>query len=503
MPDRARLVALGLAAVKLVVHLLTLRPYGIFRDELYYLACSRHLALGYVDQPPLSIAVLGGWTAVFGDSVEALRVPPALAGAATVYLAGRIAIELGGGALAVLLAGAAALSAPLLLGFNHYYSMNSFDILLWTAAALLVLRALQGGGIGPWLWLGVVLGLGLENKLSVLWLGAGLGVGLAATSARRSLATPGPWVAVAIAVGLFLPQVGWQLAHGWPTLEFMRNALDHKYVRQSPVGFLVEATMSMGPATLLVWLPGLVFGLARPGRARVLGVAFVVVLAVLIAVRAKAEYLAAGFPMMFAAGGVAWERLLAGRRGGRLVAAGLVTAIVGLGAVAAPLALPVLSEAGFVAYQAALGRRPVSSEKKDLADLPQFYADMHGWRELAALVDQAVATLGPDERPGAVVWVWGNYGVAAAIEQFGRGVPHVACGHNSYWTWGPGHGDGRAVVVVGGRREEVARHFRAVVQTGTFECALCMPYENHKPIYVGRGLLVPLADLWPDEKFYE
>jgi hypothetical protein len=185
------------------------------------------------------------------------------------------------------------------------------------------------------------------------------------------------------------------------------------------------------------------------------------------------------------------------------VVAVLAVCIVVGGAVAAPITLPILPVDDFIAYQAKLGQKPHSNEKKDLSDLPQHYADMFGWPELAALVDQAAATLSADERPGAVVWVWGNYGESAAIEAFGHSGLHVACGHNNYWMWGPGAGDGRAVIVVGGKPDRVAKFFREVVKVGTFECDLCMPYENHKPVYVGRGMLRPLAELWPEEKFYE
>src|SRR5690348_14261389 len=108
-----------LAALKLAVHLATLSGYGWFRDELYYVTCSERLAWGYVDHPPLSVVVLAAWRALFGGSVEAARVVPALAGAGVVALAGAIAIELGGGKLAVFVAAFAELCAPALFGFDH------------------------------------------------------------------------------------------------------------------------------------------------------------------------------------------------------------------------------------------------------------------------------------------------------------------------------------------------------------------------------------------------
>src|SRR5438876_4498278 len=79
------------SVVALVVHLLTIGRYGYFRDELYYIACGQHLAFGYVDHPPLSILLLRLSQILLGDSLFAIRLLPALFGAATVALSGLIA----------------------------------------------------------------------------------------------------------------------------------------------------------------------------------------------------------------------------------------------------------------------------------------------------------------------------------------------------------------------------------------------------------------------------
>src|SRR5204863_7228874 len=141
-----------------------------------------------------------------------------LAGAATVFLVGRIARELGGGRFAQAFAAMAALVVPVYLGTDHYYSMNTFDLLLWTLAAFLTLRSLRSGSPRLWLLLGVVLGLGLLNKISVMWLIAGLGAGILVSPGRRVLLTPWPWAAVGIGLLLFAPHVAWQVQNGLPTL---------------------------------------------------------------------------------------------------------------------------------------------------------------------------------------------------------------------------------------------------------------------------------------------
>ncbi|MCB1163615.1 glycosyltransferase family 39 protein, partial [bacterium] len=248
---------LGLAALQFALHVLSNGRFGMFRDEYYYLACADHLAWGYVDHPPLSIALLAAWRAALGDGVWAIRLLPAAAGAALVFLTGALARELGGRRAAQTLAALAVLIMPALLVTTGFYSMNAFEPLVWLGALLLLVRALRGDGLAPWLWLGALLGLGLLNKISVLLLGAGLAVGLVATPARRAFATPGPWLAGAIALALFAPHLVWQQRHGWPTLEFMANAQARKMIPLPPAAFLGEVALETHPGNLLLWVVGL------------------------------------------------------------------------------------------------------------------------------------------------------------------------------------------------------------------------------------------------------
>src|SRR5580658_1286805 len=133
-------IVLYVALVRIVLYLFAGPYYGYFRDELYYLACGEHPAWGYVDQPPLIAWIAWFLQHTIGTSILALRLLPALAGAATVILSGSLARELGGRRWAMFLASLAALAAPVLLAFSHLFTMNAFDPLLWTAIALLIVR---------------------------------------------------------------------------------------------------------------------------------------------------------------------------------------------------------------------------------------------------------------------------------------------------------------------------------------------------------------------------
>jgi len=501
--DPALLWAFALAT--LALHATAITRYGWFRDELYYLASTWHLAWGYVEHPPLSIGLLALVRHTLGDSLIAVRLLPALAGAATVALTGVIARQLGGGRFAQGLACLAALLAPVFLGTAHVFSMNAFDLLLWTVAVRLLLGIVRGGRGRHWLLLGVVLGLGLLNKISVLWLGMGLAVGLLLTPHRRWLATPWPYVAAAIAALMFVPHLLWQVANGWPTLEFMRNATARKMVSVGWGEFVLKQVLQMGPATLPVWLAGLLFALfARAARPwRILAWIYLAVAALLLlGGKSRASYLAIAYPMLLALGGVAWERMMA-RGPWRRLRPALPALVLALGLVAVPLALPVLPVEPLIRYQSALGMAPATEEHHEVGPLSQQYADMFGWEELTALVARAYQRLTPEERAHCRVFGQ-NYGEAGAIDVIGRryGLPRALSGHNSYWMWGPGDWDGSVLIIIGGDREDNAAFFEHVEIVGQVRSPYAMPYERGRDVSIGRRLRMPVAQAWPALKHF-
>lgn len=495
-----------LAAV--VIHLLWIHGYGYFRDELYYLACARHPAWGYVDQPPLSIWLLWAVTHTLGTSLPAIRLLPALTAGGVVLVTGLMAEALGGEWFAQTLAMVAALVAPVFLGIGSFYSMNIFDVLVWTLAAYLLIRIFGAGEARWWPWLGLLLGLGLLNKISVLWLAFGLAVGLLLTSQRRWLKQPGPWVAGGIAGVLFLPYVLWQIPHHWATLEFMRNATGEKMAAVSPAAFLGSQILTMHPLTLPIWLAGLVFYLGmRDGRPfRPLGIAFLTVLVLLVVNgKSRAGYLAPAYPMLFAAGAVVIARALARPRLAILRPAALAVLLVG-GVVTAPLAMPILPVPAYVRYARALGVAPSTEENKRIGVLPQYFADMQGWPQMVASIAAVYNRLPAAERADAAIFT-GNYGEAGAIDLFGArfGLPYAISGHNNYWIWGPGDASGRVVVLLASESSlpRLRTIFDSVQEAGRVDCGDCMPYEDHQPIFVARGLKLPMAQLWPRLKHYE
>ena len=500
------LVALA-AGARAVAELAAISSYGYVRDELYYLACADHPAAGYVDQPPLSILFLTAWKSAFGDSLVALRIPPLLLGVSVIVMTALLAHRLGGGRAAQGLAAGAAACAPIWLGMSRYYSMNAFDIFFWTLAALLLAELLNmdpgRGATRLWLFLGAVLGLGLENKISVLWLGFGIFAGLLVTPARRWLKTPGPWLAGGIAGALFLPHVLWQVSNGWPTLEFMRNATQGKYKAFPLPSFLKEELLHFNLVAAPLWVAGLVWLLASRGgrRFRALGIVWAATFVVLVVNgNAKPEYLSPAFAPLLAAGGVSFERLL--HRGRSVWPAAVYAGTLVLNAaLVAPFALPLLPVPRYLAYAKALGVAPSTSENKVIGPLPQHYADMFGWPEMAETIAGVWQTLPETDRAKTAVYVY-NYGEAAAVDFFGKrlGLPPAICPHNNYFLWGARGQKPEIFLVYGGPREGPLRVFSSVEAGAVFTHPWVMPYENGRTVWVCRGLKVPFAEIWPGEK---
>jgi hypothetical protein len=503
LPAADRFATRVLPLLALAFHLSTSLRYGVFRDELYYVACGAHLDFGYVDHPPFVALVARLATALFGNSLLGLRLFAALAGAATAWAAARLARELGGGAYAQRLAAVCvSLGGNTLFSFQ-VLSMNAFDHLAWALCAWLAARALRRGDERDWLWFGLVAGLGLENKISVGFLGAGLALGVLVFR-RDVLARRGIWLGAGLAGLLFLPHVVWQVANGFPTREFIANAQEHKMVALSPTTFLVRAGLEGGAGSIPLALVGVVglWSARRWSSLRPLAVALVAVLLFLAFSRSKPYYAAPAFVLAFAAGGATLEALGPGRlaRAARTL---VLVVVLGLGALAAPFAKPLLSEDAYVRYATALGAEAAASERQELGRLPQHFADMHGWRALAESIARVAATLPPEERAAARVFGQ-NYGEAGAIDFFGPelGLPPALSGHNSFFLWGPGDWSGEVLIVIDDERERLLELFESVEPAGRTDCTDCMPYEDDLPIWVCRRLKLPVAELWPRIKHY-
>jgi hypothetical protein len=491
-------IALGWAAVALVVHLVVANRYGFFRDELYFIVCGQHPAFGYADQPPL-VPLLAAGAYALGHQLWVVRAVPALASAALVLAAVALTRVCGGKAGAAHLTGVTVATAPMLLGLNGTFNTTVFEPLAWTAVAYLFARSALLRDENALLWAGAVAGLALETKYAIVVWAIALVFGCVVTPWRSLLSQRALWLGGALATALALPSIVWQAAHGFPFAQLVHNAGK----KDAPIGllpFLLTFVVAMNPLALPVWLAGFVAPFARADmRAlRALSIAAIVALGATIAGHGKPYYAAALFPTAFALGAIALERFLAPRW--RFAYGAL---IVLNAAVIAPVVLPILPPSAVHGYFVALHAAPQNDEKSALGVLPQYFADQFGWPELAATVARVYDGLPAADRAKAYV-LGGNYGEAAAIDIFdaGRGMPPTLSGHNQYGLWGPHGYDGSVLIDIGGTVKDDLRSCRSATLAATFSAPYVMPYEDHLGIVVCRGLRVPVAQFWERQKFY-
>jgi len=505
-PPLHRPVLLSLVVAKLAIHLPLLGRYGYFRDELYFLDCGRHLDWGYVDHAPL-IGLVAKGSLLLGGSLPALRIFPALAGAGLVALAALLARRLGGGPFAQLLAGLTVLLSPVQLLMSSVMTMNAFEPLFWSGAALALVRLVESGDGRWWLAFGALGGAGLLNKHSTIFFLVAVAAGVALTGTRRWLATRWPWLGAGLALLVFLPNLVWQWQRDFPTLEDLRNvARTGKNVVLGPGDFVLQQVQLQHPAFVPFWLGGLLWLLlARRGRHRFLGIAFLVFFGLHFALHAKNYYLAPFYPILFAAGGVAWEEGLArwrATRGRAAPRAVVVAAVAVAGLVVAPTVLPLLPPGTLLAYGRAIGVVPPRTEVAHEGPLPQVWGDQFGWPELVADVARVWNGLSPEERARAGIFA-NNYGEAGAINLFGprSGLPPALSAHQTHFFWGPRGFTGDVLVVLQSSRDDLERRCASVEEAGRHFHPWGMAEENGA-IWVCRGLKTPLPELWPELKHW-
>jgi hypothetical protein len=488
-----------IVAIKLIAHFATNHRYNYFRDEFYYIACAKHLDFGYVDHPPFVALVTRLGLMLFGENLFAIRLFPAIAGGAIVLTTGLMARRLGAGRFGQCLAALCVLIGPTFLANHNMVSINVYDQLFWTLGAFVMIRILQDGRSKDWLLFGLIAGIGLETKLSMLFFGFGILAGILFTPERRLLRSRWPWLAGGLALVIFLPNIIWQITHDFPTLEFLSNARGGKNSPISPFEFLVAQILEVHPLNFPIWAIGCgyyLFG-KEVRRYRPLGLAFVVVFGLFVYMQAKPYYLAPAFPMLFSAGALAIERAIQERNWNWARPAAIIALGAG-GLFFAPYTLPVLEPDAFLKYMEGIGLKPRPSELAHTADLPQHYADQFGWEEKVAATVQVYDQLTADEKRNCVI-IGDNYGIAGAIDFYGRsqGLPPARSGHNSYYLWGPGDLPGEVLIAVGLDREDLEAFYDDVQEAAVAECVYCLPGSSRLPVYLCKKPKTTLQEAWP------
>ena len=492
------------AAAACLVHFLWNGRYGYFRDELYYAACGQHLAWGYVDQAPLIAVITQLSRNLFGDSLRALRFFPALSSGTKILLTGWIVRELGGRRYAQILAATAMLVCPIYLTMDNFLSMNAFEPLFWMLCVAIALRIIRTGNERLWLPFGLVAGIGILNKHSMLVFGLAFFLALIVTQQRALLRSRWIWLGALISFLIFLPNLIWEIRNHWPTVEILQNVDRIKNAHVTWLEFVAQQAFLVHPVAAPICIAGLWFCLIsrKGGPFRFLGWTYCFLLAEFLIVRGRIYYLAPIYPMLFAAGAIAIEGWIANRAGNWVKTAILAPLVVG-GLIAAPLALPILPLDAAAAYAKFWDVDRVQVEREPSGKLPQMYADMMGWPQQAETVAGVFHSLSPDEQSRVAILAK-NYGQAGAIDYFGsaHGLPHAISGHNNYFLWGPQQYTGDVVIAVGMPLETLQPLFGEIQLAATINYEYAIPEENNLPVYICRKPKMTLQQAWPSLKFY-
>ncbi|MEO8725593.1 MAG: glycosyltransferase family 39 protein [Acidobacteriaceae bacterium] len=505
LPPLALGITILLVGLKFILHIATNWNYGYFRDELYYMECGRHLAPGYADMAPFTplMAKIG---LLLGGSITAIRLPADVAGALMVLLTILIARELGGGKFAQGLAGLCVLLAPGLLVMDDFLTTNCWEPVFWMGCIWMLARIVRTGDSRQWIWFGVFGGLGIENKHSALFFLIAVLAGVLLTPLRREFKTKWLWYGVGIIFLLCLPNLIWQIQHNFATYELLRNVQKtHKNIVLGPGAYFAQQVLTMGPLSFVVWGVGLVCCFLRP-RWRVLGWTYVALFVIMVALKGKNYYFFPIAPMVMAAGAVVWEKWSAARSWGRWARPAYIVLLVAASLIFAPLFLPILPPARFIAYEHALHFEPPKSEVESAGPLPQYFGDQFGWEGLVAEVARDYDSLPPEERAKTSIRT-GNYGEAGAVNEFGGryGLPKAITGHQNYFFWGPPKPPigvvGTNLIVLQDDQESLERFCDSVSVISVHHDEWGMAEENG-PIYYCKGLKYSIQELWPRMKHW-
>lgn len=467
--------------------------YGFQRDELYFIACGRHLSFGYVDHTPMVPWIARLTQTLFGESLLALRIPSLVAGALSVILAGLLVREMGGRRWAQAFTCAVMVAAPAYLRAHSILHIPTFEMLYWTACFLVLARIINGGNEKLWLLFGAIAGIGLLNKPTVLFLGAGVAVAIVLTPLRKHMLRPWVYLGGAIAFLIFVPNLIWQYNHDWATYRFVKQLNENTMQDISFVDFMLGQVLYMGPLNALVWAPGLLFLLfaKRGAKYRALGLICAAVFTIMIITKAKVYYLAPAYPALFAGGALAWQGLIANSRWGKRAAfalpfAGLIWT--------APLGLPMLPiENAPKAIRAMTGGLV---DENTAHEITGDWRDQHGWENMVATVAEVYESLSPEEQKDCII-LTRNYGQAGAIDFFGKryGLPNALCTFMTYYYWGPGDRSGEVAITVGLSRENIALYQEAGL-AATVANERVNRFENNVPILLCRKPTKSIQEAW-------
>ncbi|MBL4678762.1 MAG: glycosyltransferase family 39 protein [Mucilaginibacter sp.] len=428
-------------AVKVILNLFALNNFGFHRDELLHLVLGDHLDWGYKEVPPF-IALLAKITlSLFGDSVFAARIFSTLASGLIIWLTGLITVELGGKRFAITVACLALIFSPAFAASGYLFQPVVFDQLWWVLTVWLFIKYLNTADVRYLYWLGAAVGLGMLTKYTMAFFTGSLIIGILISRERKLLYNRHVFYAALVAAAIFLPNVIWQFAHHLPVITHMRELRETQLDYVHPMDFVEQQLLVNGTA-LFVWLTGFValFVAFRLRRFRFMAIAYISIFLFLLKMNGKSYYIFGAYPMLFATGGFAFERIL--KRKAYILRSIALLVVVLPNLLLLPILLPILPLKDTVAFiKSKTTRYPfmkfiVTWEDQKQHPLTQDYADMLGWDEMAKKTADFYHSLTPEQQKNTQLFA-DNYGEAGALHLYRHkyNLPEVVSLNSSFQLW--------------------------------------------------------------------
>jgi hypothetical protein len=463
-------VVIMLALFSIALHLVFYSNLEYQRDELLYFCLGMHPDFGYATVPPLI-----GWVAwliqnIFGYSVFAVRLFPALIGGAMVFIVSDLAKELGGNTYARIIAAVGIIIAPFGLRTFFLFQPVHLDVLFWTLTFYLIVKYINSENSKYLLWLGAVAGLSMLNKYLIGLLFMIILVVILFTRHRDIFRKKMFWFGIATGVLIFSPNLIWQIAHGLPVINHFSELAKTQLAHVSRWAFMVEQLINPGPASLLT-VAGLGYVLfsKKQRKVRFLGIVVLAVICVLMLLRGKSYYTQGVFPFLIAAGAVFYESALLKWYSRTALAVILILIAFFI----LPFGLPVFKTDGLIKYFDRIESKYGFDFGRTFEDgskhsLPQDFADMLGWEELTSVANEAWQMI-PDKK---AAFIYGeNYGQAGAITIIGKkyGLPEAVSFSESFRYWIPHEFDPditSLIYINGELGDDVKQLFRKISEIG-------------------------------------